>query len=775
MSFIIDPSSVSFSAIRADLKAFIDAAPDSQKWKDFFDSATGQLVVDLIAGLGTFLTQDVIVARRETFLNYSKNISSVVAAGSTVGYSAFRGKNAVIRMNVTPNFSGFISKWDLVGSFKDYDLIASQDYVVNAGTPISIDVIVGLIKDQTLQATSQNPASFRFTQKNVSTDVRVYLNSTEMETSERILDLINEKFAVQTNVYDSVDVKYLNLDTFTIRYNINDNVMIKYIERADPAIVLTTMIFDLGTINTTELLTAFQTFEDIESIRLNSPVFNETQFVIRGREDYKKIFRLLNTSIIGTSGRDVSSAIVELFYVRSHLDLFTELEKSNFVSSLEVNRPFGVDPPTISDPTIVFLAVAITLQIKSAGGNPTADVAAIISNLEGVLEQKIEFAELENTIEDLTYVKIARIITNPSNWAANTNYRRGKRVKAVPDNGFEYEQVRKIYTSGTIEPEWNSTIGLTTDDVCNHTLASQAVVLGTTISAKTLGTVGDSIRLVFNGVLSISAVVSTWNTANPGNKVKFSPSINGALTPIAQIVDLTGGSDAAGGECDGTGFKWLTEPLNGTPPTWSTGVEYTIAVGGGSVVVPTNTLPPFNDKQLRAISFVDRSGRDIDATPARVVYDTVEYIAVTPGANGNAIALVYDSLATINSVVNTWNAANPSNTVKFIPTTAGLNTPIAGSALLSGGGGTKATADYEGVTYTADNWGISGNSIALIFNGIQSIGVVVGNWNLANPNNTVSHNGSNGTVPVAGGLECLGGTPATNQEPLWPIPLGVIC
>lgn len=72
-------------------------------------------------------------------------------------------------------------------------------------------------------------------------------------------------------------------------------------------------------------------------------------------------------------------------------------------------------------------------------------------------------------------------------------------------------------------------------------------------------------------------------------------------------------------------------------------------------------------------------------------------------------------------------------------------------------GGQAASAEHEGVTFTADNLGTDGNSISLVFNGTDDINTVVGAWNSANPSNTASHDGagtdilSSATINLSGG------------------------
>lgn len=60
--------------------------------------------------------------------------------------------------------------------------------------------------------------------------------------------------------------------------------------------------------------------------------------------------------------------------------------------------------------------------------------------------------------------------------------------------------------------------------------------------------------------------------------------------------------------------------------------------------------------------------------------------------------------------------------------------------------GVQASAVSGGATFTAVNYGVSGNSISLVFDGIDDIDTVVAAWNLANPSNQVTFTGVVGTT-----------------------------
>jgi hypothetical protein len=71
--------------------------------------------------------------------------------------------------------------------------------------------------------------------------------------------------------------------------------------------------------------------------------------------------------------------------------------------------------------------------------------------------------------------------------------------------------------------------------------------------------------------------------------------------------------------------------------------------------------------------------------------------------------------------------------------------------------GTDGTLLSGTITFTAVNLGVTGNSIALTFNGLQQVGTVVSAWNTANPSNQVTYTGSSTAVPESATVNLSGG------------------
>ena len=784
-NFIVDPTSISFPAIREDLVAFIQAAPDSARWKDFFASSTGKLLIDSFAAVSTFLVYNATVARREAFPRHAKNRSSVIAYGESVGYSSYRGRNAILKINVTPNVTGVWEKWKILGSVKDVDLVLQDETIVNSGVPVDIYCIVGEIKTQALTAVNQNPNSFRFTQDLVSDDVRVYLNAVEQVYSERLLDLINEQWTVQSNVLGSVDVMYLNLDTFITRFNTGDAISINWIELRNLTFVLTDPIFDFGDMNTLEVFKTYDEPEPTETIRINAPLYNETQFTIRGRNDYLKIFRLLDATIIDTSGKDVSPAVVELFYIRQNYCLFSAADIASLLIQLESSRPFGVSPPTISHPTIVFFAIDISVKLKSVGGNVIADVGSVIDTYENKLGNTINFDEIENAIERFTYVQVGRATYRTEPWTASKVYRRGNIVvptsPSIAQLGFVYEQVSKVYLSAATEPGWfdnpsDGDIYLDENALTSNGTAAKLTHGGVKFEAINPGVAGNGISLVFDGFDTVQQVVTDWNNDALRNQIKFSPASAASSVLSAGTFALTGGAEASGAQPGengaGTGLAWTVKPKIGTPAAWVPGTRYET----GDTAVPSILPVGWTDKMVCVSGFVNRGNGDVTGKTATASSAGIFFFACGgPGTIGNTITLIFNGIDTVSAVVSAWNLANPLNKVCF--TGSGATVLVPQTVTLAGGAGTQATATDSGVTFTATMLGANGNLIEIgPPDGVSTANLLVANWNLLNPTNTVII-----SPPAAGTtviplslvpISLAGGSSATVREPSWPIPVG---
>ena len=205
-SFIVNPLSISFENIRDDLMNYVAAKPDYDSWKDFYASGTGQTIIELAAALGAMYSYQFILGRREAYLQEAQNYSSLLGNAGTVGYSASRGNNVMGIATVIPTATMSISKWDIVGQYQEYDIVALEDAVFNNGVQSTLPVIIGDFMEQAIDVNTDKLTQFKFTASDTTDTVRLTLNDMQVPLSSQSKDALNDYYVGISNAYGSVDV-----------------------------------------------------------------------------------------------------------------------------------------------------------------------------------------------------------------------------------------------------------------------------------------------------------------------------------------------------------------------------------------------------------------------------------------------------------------------------------------------------------------------------------------------------------------------------------------
>ena len=691
--FIVDTNLVSHPEIRADLEEFIATRPNADKWTQFFQSSMGQINVELMSAYAAYLKYDSVTARRENYHQYALTRSGAIGGSQNLGYSYDRGRNALIDITFTPAASTTLPKWHVLGNVNGISLVLLDETIVNAGVPVTVSTVVGDILEEEILSDTDKSATFRFTQKRVSGDVQIFIGATVIDQSSDILDLLIDKFFIQSNVLGSVDAKYLNQDSATTKYLNGSIIKLQWIELKDITFTESNVALDVseGVLTGIVIQKLFQTQETNESMKVKAPLENETKFTIRGRNDMHKLLLLADPDFIAAGGRDTAvAAVVEIFAVRNDLGISDATEKAALLASVIKNRPFGVKPPIIIDPVPNFLEVDITLYLEAGiTGDPNAEVRTILDSFEKKLStpeevQFIDFIEVEKSMTGSDLIKISRIVVKFGTWAANEELRRGLHREPTTPNGFIYEVLSFLRFSGAVEPTWpaptpqtppltgfiygqtvtdNEIIWVTiaedntlapwvadsvyrVGDKVKHlgsggnspTASFQAIevihrsgisiaavfasVIDQTVTytADNIGTIGNSISLVFDGIDTLDIVVNAWNLSNPSNTVAFSGQA-GTFVPTATTVNLVNGLDAFDAEPvwtipalpptpDEESFfndrqiLWLMVSKAGTPPVWAPNTIYQI----GDSVIPNTVQAGQEDIMFQAVAAIGKAG-----------------------------------------------------------------------------------------------------------------------------------------------------------------------
>ena len=211
--FIISPYAISFNSIKNALEKYINDKNVSSVldvWSDFYTAGAGQTIVELDAAVAAFYAFHFIIGRREAYLPVAQNYSSILGGAETLGYSASRGHNVHLRLTFTPNVTQTLTKWTVIGSYAEYDVVLLNTVKLTKDVEATIDVVIGNSAAQAITVTSSDVQQFTFTAEDTTDDCRLILNDIEVPMATNLEEAMDDKYIMLSNSYGSVDVFYLN-------------------------------------------------------------------------------------------------------------------------------------------------------------------------------------------------------------------------------------------------------------------------------------------------------------------------------------------------------------------------------------------------------------------------------------------------------------------------------------------------------------------------------------------------------------------------------------
>ena len=522
MEVIIKNKSQSFEQIVIDLNVYLRSLPDWASWQDYFKTGSGQTIIELIAGLGTQLFYFINIQRQENYLQTAMNRSSVIGIAQMLGYSAGRGNAVKARITVTPNQTGVFNKFTVIGQCKGVDMIMEESVLLNEGEQKSFNIIIGTLKRDYCKINSSALQPFRMTKPNISEDYILYKapnNYTdneltticnnidfdksgwiELPTSSKMRDMINDKYIVQTNVLSAVDIFYLNEGSSTRAYPYKQEevLFLDYVELSDTEFSITDLDFYYGDVDSVDSVASYNAVETINSIKVNAPLANETQALLRARDDGEKLVQEFGKNYISAvNSRDISSEVIEVTYIKNDFTLLSALEYEELYDYLYNQvRPFGIDMPYISPPIRALLDLEIEVELSNPLVKNTVmgSIQSMVESLEGTFivdtegnQTQLDLDLIEKQIEDIYGVKLTRVYVKSSVFNSNDLYRIGEFVRSTSSStGCLYKLERIIHKSGNIEPSWSTHVGdYIIDNQIRWVCKKQVFGKGSTWSADT--------------------------------------------------------------------------------------------------------------------------------------------------------------------------------------------------------------------------------------------------------------------------------------------------
>ena len=467
----LDLQSISLTSAFNSIVNYFKSQENNSKWRELSTSSEGAFMIRLLANVISTLSYRIVAQSRENFLSTASLTSSNVGVAVNLGYSVFRGSNLKRLVYLTPNGSYTLPKFSVIGSYsEEYSILTLDDVELIEGVTTKIRTVVGSLKEESFIAGTSDIKIFSLFTSGISEDYVLFKDGAEVPTTKVMKDMTDDKYLVRTNPYSSVDIAYLNtFDTAKYKYGNGTEFTIRYVELADvSAVPYTDAMFNYGTLEDYATISTYLPFENVNSIKITAPLNHETQNLIRSKADYANRLAEIIPSISETNFKALTPTFTQITYLKNNFNLLTGTklevgsaqENMEVLSNTEVEQVmdilkqenfFGTPLPDIVLPRreVADLKISIALSNKYKNiSDINLDIDNILKNYYNTyLNVTFSIYDLERLIEDLSYVKYARVSFVMNERKTNTNYQLGYLTK----NGDNYYKVSKIlgYTAET--------------------------------------------------------------------------------------------------------------------------------------------------------------------------------------------------------------------------------------------------------------------------------------------------------------------------------------
>lgn len=470
MTNIINPTSISPEMIKNDLFLILSSKPEDATFLDYFSTGAGTTIIELISALGAFYAYNFIIGRRECMLSTATNYSSLLGHANTASYSVSRGNNVKITLTVLPSTTATINKWDILGTYLDYDVVALDSFSLNANVQIDIDVVIGNFLQETITVTKNELTVFSFTQNNTSNDIILLLNTDELPISTDVRDLVNDKYITISNSFGSIDTYYLQNGDYN--YSPGDSLILKYIELAElyfSDITLTSFALNnIDNIISKTIISDYTPKELSDSIKIKSRLFRENSGLIRSRSDFHTILLNDSSNLLDANSNDISPGLINITCITLDNYFLTNSELAIFLNYINSKRPDGVASAIITHPYEIRKNVNIDIVRLSndvLSDTILSEITTLINAYSNKLEQSIDLNDIEYNINQIAGVKKSRIYFDIDVWQSE-NYYQIYDITNDEENATNKQFVVNnfIYKTDSSEPSWSDDYSVLIDD-----------------------------------------------------------------------------------------------------------------------------------------------------------------------------------------------------------------------------------------------------------------------------------------------------------------------
>lgn len=487
----IDLQSLSITSAFNSIVNYFRSQENNSTWRDLTNGSEGSFLIRLLANVMSVISYRIVAQSRENYLSTAALPASNIGIAVNLGYSVPRGSNLKRLIKLIPNGNYTIPKLSVLGSYNsEYSILNLEEVALEEGKPINIETVVGNLREESFITGTSDIKIFTLFNSNISDDFMLFKDNIEVPTTDTLKGMLDNRYLVRTNPYSSVDIAFLNTIESAdenLKYGNGTEITIRYVELANvPVIPYTSSMFNYGTLDDYRTISGNRGMETVDSIKVTAPLYHEVQNLIRSKADYASALRLEIPSTTEVNFRALTPVLTQITYLKDKYSLLTgtyqpvgssrenienlrATEVGTFIELLRDQNYFGTPLPDITPPRReeAFLHISIALKNKYKNiSDINLDIDNILKNFyDTYLNVSFSTYDLERQIENLSYVKYARVAYKVFDREKNSMYQLGYMTQD-PNTGDYYKVSNMTGEAGVLsdnELNWASSITVGTD------------------------------------------------------------------------------------------------------------------------------------------------------------------------------------------------------------------------------------------------------------------------------------------------------------------------
>lgn len=487
----IDLQSLSITSAFNSIVNYFRSQENNSTWRDLTNGSEGSFLIRLLANVMSVISYRIVAQSRENYLSTAALPASNIGIAVNLGYSVPRGSNLKRLIKLIPNGNYTIPKLSVLGSYNsEYSILNLEEVALEEGKPINIETVVGNLREESFITGTSDIKIFTLFNSNISDDFMLFKDNVEVPTTDTLKGMLDNRYLVRTNPYSSVDIAFLNTIESAdenLKYGNGTEITIRYVELANvPVIPYTSSMFNYGTLDDYRTISGNRGMETVDSIKVTAPLYHEVQNLIRSKADYASALRLEIPSTTEVNFRALTPVLTQITYLKDKYSLLTgtyqpvgtsrenienlrATEVGTFIELLRDQNYFGTPLPDITPPRReeAFLHISIALKNKYKNiSDINLDIDNILKNFyDTYLNVSFSTYDLERQIENLSYVKYARVAYKVFDREKNSMYQLGYMTQDL-NTGDYYKVSNMTGEAGVLsdnELNWASSITVGTD------------------------------------------------------------------------------------------------------------------------------------------------------------------------------------------------------------------------------------------------------------------------------------------------------------------------